>query len=278
MKIDSKNPKNKSKEELMIEDLVEDFKILKEILDKYNIKYWLECGTLLGAVREGRIIPWDDDIEFGIMDSEVEKLNSALPEISEKGFKVRKAPLPILKYAFKRSEYGIDAWVFSESDENNFAASLYQMSLNNLSAQFLWYIWLPFICAEKDIDIKMPPYRLKYMPHSKFKKIFILALKYFLTLFPYKSRKLFAESALKKLIKNKKVEIIKSVVPKHYLKEFKEIKFYGLMVNIPLNDEEYVAYKYGKDWRTPRKKWSCYDEDGSITIDETDKMLGVLKN
>ena len=29
--------------------------------DEHNLKYCIDCGTLLGAIRDGHIIPWDDD-------------------------------------------------------------------------------------------------------------------------------------------------------------------------------------------------------------------------
>ena len=41
-------------------------KILKEVLDKNSIDYWLDYGTLLGFVREGKIIGHDLDLDFGI--------------------------------------------------------------------------------------------------------------------------------------------------------------------------------------------------------------------
>ena len=38
---------------------------VQEILGDLGIKFFLRHGTALGAVRDGRIMPWDDDIDIG---------------------------------------------------------------------------------------------------------------------------------------------------------------------------------------------------------------------
>lgn len=47
---------------------------IHSILTKNNIKYWVDGGSLLGAVRHKGIIPWDDDIDIGVLDKDFEKL------------------------------------------------------------------------------------------------------------------------------------------------------------------------------------------------------------
>lgn len=58
--------------------------IIRDVLEKYYIKYFIAFGTLLGAVRHNGFIPWDDDFDFFIFDEDydyaMEILRKELPE------------------------------------------------------------------------------------------------------------------------------------------------------------------------------------------------------
>lgn len=65
--------------------MLEILKSVDEICIKHGIPYWLSSGTLLGAVRHGGFIPWDDDIDIELMrDDYVSLLKVLAKELPER--------------------------------------------------------------------------------------------------------------------------------------------------------------------------------------------------
>src|SRR2546421_607689 len=59
--------------------------ILDKILTKHGIEYWIDGGTLLGAIRHRGLIPWDDDGDIQIWDTGEDELVSLGQEFNDHG-------------------------------------------------------------------------------------------------------------------------------------------------------------------------------------------------
>ncbi|MCW5515956.1 LicD family protein [Muriicola sp. Z0-33] len=74
--------KNLAEAELLLKNI-------SSLFDKSNISYWLEGGTLLGIRREGRLLPWDNDVDISIMEDQSDKLDLLLASLKNAGYRIR---------------------------------------------------------------------------------------------------------------------------------------------------------------------------------------------
>lgn len=109
--------------------------LLRDILEKNNICYWVEYGTLLGTIRENKIIDYDYDIDIGVLESKIDKVK--LEKVLEKnGFKKiseisLNGKITENKYKYKKLKIGIDFYFFYE-EENKIKGYCYG-NLQNLT-------------------------------------------------------------------------------------------------------------------------------------------------
>lgn len=57
---------------------------VNKICEKYEIEWWLDGGNCLGAVRHANFVPWDDDIDIGMVRKDYNKFRKVIYEEVEK--------------------------------------------------------------------------------------------------------------------------------------------------------------------------------------------------
>jgi hypothetical protein len=100
---------------------------VKDVLNKWGIKWCLSHGTMLGIYRDGNFIEWDDDIDIAIITQDIkadkEKMHNVRLELRDKGYFVPdegdpdkpvdpQSNMPYYDTCFLRDGEKIECWWF----------------------------------------------------------------------------------------------------------------------------------------------------------------------
>lgn len=61
---------------------------IARVCEKHNIKWFADCGTLLGAVRHGGYIPWDDDLDICMLRDDYTRFGRVAAKELPEGYRV----------------------------------------------------------------------------------------------------------------------------------------------------------------------------------------------
>lgn len=141
---------------------VQALKDVIELLDAYNIVYWIDCGTCLGAYRYGGIIPWDWDIDISILLPDHDNVKKILSQLDPNKYQIQdwssySKPKTFLKLYVKETKNFIDIYHYQINEEDRTVGYLFT------------YLDSPFPHSWKKAELKcMKP--LKYEEMFPLKK------------------------------------------------------------------------------------------------------------
>jgi len=219
---------------------------IKEILDRHSIEYWLDEGTLLGAVREKKLIEWDHDIDLSIWYKDLSKITPLFDEI-------RRTGLEVIFFEWKKhikllgEGYEIDINLYHLKDKNATRIWHVNNQLGRILDYFIWTIYL-----------KNPRSRKLFAPFFITKNLVKISNKW-PDWMNKKNLKL-----LLKIYEKKGCKFFQVAMPSHYFTELTTLEFYKMNFKVPKKTEEYLEYRYGKNWRIPKKDYVWYKDDQSV--------------
>ena len=278
--------------------LFKTFQAFIDTCEKYNLRYFCAGGTVLGAVRHGNIIPWDDDIDVFMPRDDYERLIELSNEISKGDYSVIAAKITPMFATFAKFYdksttlwelkeipfvYGIyiDIFPLDESCDSQEEFLKKYMRLRNAQR---WYQLSQMKFNISDI--------FSYLRQGDMKYFYKGILSYF---FPRFTSSLFRKYLLTvegSFIGQRGESMVcpygeyfkKEYQKKVWYDDYKELPFGSLKVRVPFDYDAFLTHVYGDYMKLPpqEKQVSHHyhyflDMNKGMTLEEIKKVLANKK-
>lgn len=233
--------------------LIDLLRQVKELLDEHGVEFWLDCGTLLGAVRDGKFIPWEHDIDLGSWRDNVPEAvkTSVSEELRNRGFEVSAFENHI-HIGIGKEKIHADINLYRLSDGK---AIMPRSGPVNSGDRFLAYL-SEVLSAPYDYEVD-----LKEVPITK--NLVKASLVKIGRALPSSLRKRLAKF-LSTIYEKIGCRDVSWAVPSDCFTNLSTVRFYGMEFRIPAKAEEYLTYRYGEDWNVPKREWRTNTDDGAV--------------
>ena len=238
-----------------------------DILKEMDVRFWLDFGTLLGAVRDKVIFDWDHDFDISIDESDRDKLILAKELLEAKGYKVvlqknihwfedlmqvympRDEMSTDSKGRIKEGFDHVDIYVYTRIENFFCMRRLHEPVFSGLFGMTYYRLYRMINKSElKYSDAKVS---LRNRP--------IMTI---INILPEAVRVFFSNIVWGLYINNSKSAWL--ITPYNFFTEFTSLILYGYELEIPKQYEKYLEYRYSDKWRIPDANWDVKNNGGCI--------------
>ena len=207
------------------------------LLNNEKISYWVSNGTLLGLIRDKKLIPWDHDIDIGIFRKDISK--TTLIDLMTNN-----------NYEIIDVGYNDDSLSFTKGDGRQVDFNFY----NFLPKSNLAYSHQGNIPRQEVTSIL---YTVSKLKKYKGKNVYIEKLLHY-------SLNFFQNILMKLLKKSGKYYLsVAYTTPVKLLIEFDHLEISGIKIRVPSKYGSVLKYVYGPDWKIPNKDYLWYSDSPS---------------
>lgn len=232
---------------------------VKRICQKHDIQYFLTAGSLIGAVRNQKSIPWDDDLDIGMLREDFEKFREVAPgELDEKYRYSSWITDPDVHYYFDKirlkdtyfsTVYSsnfelndgifVDFIIYDQTANTKFFQRIHSFSLRLMDylLRFKWLNRIPKKPKKVRIAAILFHLPLKIVSFKFLHKMYDFVAKFY---FDEKHQKYLLDGGTKKKL---------GPFPRSYLTEVKWIVFDGVEVPIPVHYDEFLSFFQGSNFK-----------------------------
>ena len=254
--------------------------ILSKELEKEGITYWLDFGTLLGAVRQHDIISWDDDIDISILEVDKFRLLKLVEskfqnqfeiftaedspglvtpiKLTLKGTRVRERAF--FERGINSQNFGLSIDIFTLADTKFFELK----KINSISFLISEKKWIStnmhLIHAKKFLTLKklLLWTLVKLIPRNIVLKLYLYA----------KSKTYSYENSSDILRYTSNSPFYREVFNKNQLLPTQQVILRGHLFPVPNNSDLVLTVHYGSDYLTPTDSFLRKTHALELTINE----------
>lgn len=209
-----------------------------KVLNNSEIGYWLDSGTLLGLMRDGRLLPGDRDLDIGIWEEDLTTLPRLEAAMRRLNYRARREYYRnqlfnvTFMHRWARKQLRLDIYVFRRVDE---------------------YAWAPLIVPRDQV---VPG--LDWMLKSALRAVWARGISIL---------------NVDSLPWSRYFDVGTWLIPAHLIGSGRVDDTIG--ARVPEHWADYLGYRYG-DWKTPVSKWHFWEHDGGVRRQAPDDVLAHL--